>query len=152
MKVARVCLFIFLFNSPKLLAGNFVGNGGDSEVEEFYHIIRTVVNDIRKCSFVGKRETSLVDEIEKVIIDSKIYSHDGPLVILDRQVDAINYPETNTIVFDRSRWKDLPYGKKIKLTIHEFLWLAGYNETNYYYTHQVIRWRNKCQFNPIPFY
>lgn len=152
MKLASLFFFTFLIGQNVFaIGGDHAGNGGDAVVQEFISFGRETVK------LLPYLETKIISEdqkaaLKKAILNAKIESQER-LFLGSKPVDAINYPSEMRIEVSRSRWQvsraDV-YNAHWALALHEYLWLAGINDTNYVVSNPLftdllsalVRWRS----------
>ncbi len=121
-------LFAILFG-PSVWAGNTVANGGDVVASQFGKIAHVTITKAITGRF-PKKNRQIITDLKAAVLATRI-STEEVLHLDSYEVDAINYPEENRIVVSRSRWKELRRSEKELLVIHEYLWLAGYDDSSY---------------------
>lgn len=116
------------------------GGGGDPVAADFAKVAQDAINamsTLRPVYVVG----SHIDEsrLQEKFAIASIKSVKGPLVLDGKTVIAINYPDKNEIVIDRSKWPSLGGDDKVQLAIHEFLGLTfpEISDANYQYSREL---------------
>lgn len=113
-------------------AGNSVGNAGDIAAMEFSWVARLAVKRLKEAALTSEqiRQVAAIEaKLEVVTIVSL------PKLVLDgKEVDAINYPEENLIELSQKRWslfKGATAMSRVGFALHEFLWVAGFNDKQF---------------------
>ncbi len=78
----------------------------------------------------------IIRKLQEVLPKTQIRSEEN-LKLNGEEVDAINIPAENLIVVNRNTWPDLRKKEKIQLVLHEFLWIAGYDDSSYQYSAEI---------------
>jgi hypothetical protein len=77
-----------------------------------------------------KRLRPIVDKLKEVVMTTRVQSEEN-LQLDSREVNAINIPAKNLIIVNRTRWPRLKSDEKVQLVLHEYLWIAGYDDSSY---------------------
>lgn len=150
MKNLIVAAALMLTGASPALAGFDSGNAGDALSAEFIYTGRDVLQRLELAAAAGKpiydtkklravMETTEVVSKEKVELDGK-------------ERDAVNYPSRKLIEISRPRWKE--YRKtsethaRLKIVLHEYLWMTGTDDTNYVKSEPIIRALNVPNYSP----
>lgn len=112
--------------------------GGDSAIMEFKHLAKEVsyiLNDGHYSNDFGLEITTL-----KSIVNLSYVECSSNLVLDGVAKDAINFPyETpQKILLDCKKWNTLSTAQKYRLAIHEYLPLAGINDTTYAFSEKIF--------------
>lgn len=141
MKSITLFLLIILsVFSTTAIAGDGVGNGGDSIASEFILTAKDALRILKGKSEVKKYLD--VDKFEIAILNTKISSTDDSLILNDIEVDAINYPEQKRIKINRSRWLDLRSSSRtvsrFNLVMHEYLGIMKIEDNQYSLSQLIV--------------
>lgn len=142
-------LFLCTFLSSTLVVavGNENGHGGDFRSSAFVSTAYDILTDLRERPIQGLDEAKLA----AAIFNTKVHSTESVLTDLKSgaKVDAINRPEKNEILLNRSAWDSTPQGfEKRRLVLHEYLNIAGYDDRNYQLSSLIDR-AKVCQRHPV---
>jgi hypothetical protein len=107
-------------------AGNELGNGGDSYAQEFVAIGRDFLDRLRAAPDPAIPLQRLSDAVENTSVITK-----DKLELRGAEVDAINYPGSKRIELNRARWKETGEKEKSSLALHEYLGIAGIDDSRY---------------------
>lgn len=121
-----VFCFAAIWVGQGAFAGNELGNGGDSVAQEFVAIGRKVADRIRV-----ETDPSIPADAFLAAVESTAVSTHGHLELRGVEVDAINYPESKRIEVNRARWREYGIREKASLVFHEYLGIAGVDDSNY---------------------
>lgn len=126
--------FTLLFSyNPQLRAQNLVGNGGDVIASEFNSIARTALYFLKTLA-LSPDDQKLVEAVEVKVDTVLLESVPNPLILNNREVDAVNIPTENKILISRSRWEQIRLrtpSERTQIVLHEFIWIANYDDGNY---------------------
>lgn len=117
---------VWLFSVASSFAGNELGNGGDGLAQEFVAIGRGVAERLRAESNPAVSADTFLKIVESTSVSTK-----SRLELNGSEVDAINYPSSGRIELNRSRWKEYGAREKASLVFHEYLGIAGIDDSNY---------------------
>lgn len=149
MKILTLALMIFVANFPA--HGGFdSGNAGDAFSAEFLFSGRDVLQRLEILSSQGKgliETKSLRAAMEATVVVSE------DRVFLDgHERDAVNYPSKKLIKINRTRWKELRQPQetkaRLRLALHEFLWVSGVDDTNFNKSNPIIEALNVAPYSP----
>jgi hypothetical protein len=153
--------FIFCFNGNVVSATPEVppvgdigwdnGNAGDSVAAEFILSGRDV---LQRIEFVNQASGVVFDteNLRAAVKATEVVSEDN-LKLDGHERDAVNYyPKKRLIKVNRQRWKDLrrPQETKtrLRLVLHEYLWISGIDDTNYVQSEYLIELLNVKNYSP----
>jgi hypothetical protein len=138
-------------------AGWDMGNAGDNVAAEFRLSARVIVQRLELVeSSVGSLFPTQIELTKlKAVISSgvtEVNSKDH-IVKNGEEVDAWNYwPARLAIDVNRSRWEDLrkPLHTKerLRLVLHEFLWVSGVDDTGFRYSERLIELVDVNDYSP----
>jgi len=123
--------------------------GGDSAIMEFKHLAKEVsyvLNDNLYSNNFGLEISTWKDIINLSYVEcASNLSLDGVAK------DAINYPyETpQKVLLDCKKWNTLSTAQKYRLSIHEYLPLAGINDSSYAYSEIIFNFYSKNKYTSI---
>jgi hypothetical protein len=131
-------------------AGFDSGNAGDALSAEFIYTGRDVLQRLELSASAGKpiidtKKLRVAMETTEVISKDKV-------VLRGEERDAVNYPSRKLIEISRPRWKE--YRKtsethaRLKVVLHEYLWMTGVDDTNYVQSEPIIRALNVPNYSP----
>jgi hypothetical protein len=80
----------------------------------------------------------IVHKLKEVLPKTQIRSEEN-LKLNGEEVDAVNIPAESLIIVNRNTWPDLRKKERIQLVLHEFLWIAGYDDSSYQYSAEIQR-------------
>jgi hypothetical protein len=132
---AILAIVLSLYISTALATGQDRGNPGDANVMEFVNSGTRAINFLKRnpnvAVSVAINPDLLLTAMRKVRVEIKT-----ELFLDGIEVDAINYPNQGLIQLSLSRWvatSNSPdaFLKKQNLALHEYLWVLGYDDTNY---------------------
>ncbi len=122
-----ICFFLFLF-SFTTFAGGCGGHGGDSYSLEFYRIGKYLAQEFTSWRPEDFSKLSIKfnpKQFEFAVENTRIVSTANPLILLDREVDAINRSSegSNIIELNRIRWDSQKQNRLLRMGIvlHEYL-------------------------------
>lgn len=142
----KLLLSIFLLLPTCVYAGNEGGHGGDTYSQEFSSIgleLAKTFKDINitrmgeyKFSYASfKKAVQNVnlssDEKDKVYIEKRLVDTNGHVTIVKEEKDAINYPDQNRILINRTRWREAVLAQKIQLVMHEYFGILNVERDNF---------------------
>ena len=120
-----------------------VGNGGDALAAEFVANADEVLQ--LATTLVQTSNTSMpagfdLEAFSQKIKTAKVYTQDRTFSN-GFEVDALNFPDENRIVVNRTRWRTLYFDLKVSrmLVIHEYLGLAKAEDSSYQISSFMIR-------------
>lgn len=122
-----VLLVLGLVAGLSALAGNEIGNGGDSYSLEFAAIGRKMVDKIRANPDPAIGD---VEAFARAVNEAQVVTRDK-VELGDREVDAANFPSLKRIELNRARWREYSAEEKSALVIHEYLGIAGVDDSSY---------------------
>ena len=121
----------------KSYAGHSVENGGDLIAKDFYDIGQTIICSLQK-SYYSRTNPKLLTQLQNTMKTGKISSQDF-LFLNGKSVEAINRPQTLEITINRTNWLRLTdIRQKFLLVLHEYLWLSGLDDTNFFMSSKMI--------------
>lgn len=138
MKSFAFAFCIVIWNGASA-GGGEVGNGGDAVVQEFQFLGKETVKlipHLRTTALTYNEVKQLKGAIEGATVESK-----EQLFLNGIEVDAINYPSQKKIEISRSRWREPGNANRERrwaLAVHEYLWLAGVDDTSYKVSSQLF--------------
>ena len=130
--LASILVLISVLSQPASakMEGNEGGHGGDPYSLEFSTLAASLVDELREYEAVnsalfnkhGFSARQLGSAVERV----RVVSAEGEgLWLKGREMDAINFPERNEILVNRSRWRESDLQARVKLVFHEYLGILG---------------------------
>jgi hypothetical protein len=117
---------LMVLSTASAFAGNELGNGGDSFAQEFVAIGRKLAELLENNPDPAFSAGIFQESVKRAAVSSK-----DKLELRGAEVDAINYPESGRIEINRSRWKEYGLREKTSLVFHEYLGVAGVDDSNY---------------------
>ena len=129
-------------------------HGGNSTASEFISVTMTLMNDIL---FMERDDNIIVTDLYSTLAnnveETRVISEDK-LVIRGMEFEAINYiakDGTKWIKISDKKWKGLSMESKERLILHEYLSLAGLEETGKYFIstrlyEDIRKYRAKLQY------
>lgn len=115
-----------VFTAASAFAGNELGNGGDSFAQEFVAIGQKIAERLKNDPDPQVSSITFLEAVENAAVSTK-----AKLELRGVEVDAINYPESKRVEINRSRWKEYGIREKTSLVFHEYLGIAGIDDSNY---------------------
>lgn len=113
--------------------GTIDGGGGDSISMDVTRWADDLVLSFNKFTADCKGQLDLnLSDFEAAVDTVEIQTTSEPLILHDKRVEAINYPDKKLIVLNRDDWLASPL--KIELIIHEFRGILNLDDTNYKYS------------------
>jgi len=137
------------FSTPAY-AGWEVGNAGDSYSAEFLYSARDVLQRLEILAMSGMpvMPTTKLREVMQttvVVSEERVFLNG-----LERE--AVNFPDKKLIKISRTRWKELRRSEetkaRLKLALHEFLWMSGVDDTNFQKSEPIIEILNVPNYSP----
>jgi hypothetical protein len=116
--------------APVSQAQHSTGNGGDAYVAEFTRIARKIQLSMVSTQ-AGKKFGVDADAFLTKINTAGISSTDDLLYLNGVIKDVKNFPDTQTIVISRPRWKTVLEDQKDQIVTHELLGLMGFPDQKY---------------------
>lgn len=117
---------LMVLSTGSSFAGNELGNGGDSFAQEFVAIGQKIAERLKNDPDPEVSALTFLEAVEEASVSSK-----DRLELRGAEVDAINYPESKRVEINRSRWKEYGIREKTSLVFHEYLGIAGVDDSNY---------------------
>ncbi len=125
-------LFIFSFNNFSQ-AGNEGAYGGDTYALEFISLggkIAKALNNA-EASLLSKWGLS-TSKFKEAVNSVRVVSAEGSEVVLNgAEVDAINYPDRNEILMNRTRWREGNLKSRLKIVLHEYFGILNIERNSY---------------------
>lgn len=127
------------------------GNAGDAYASEFILSGRDLVQRIE---LLTDRGAPIYDttNLRAAVQTTEVVSEEH--VSLDGyERDAVNfYPNKRLIKLNRTRWRDLRKSTetkiRLRLVLHEYLWISGVDDTNYTHSDPLIEQLNISNYSP----
>ncbi|MBC7430241.1 MAG: hypothetical protein H7336_16625 [Bacteriovorax sp.] len=123
------------------------GHGGDIAVSIFVGIAYKTAACLAESPESLKDYPLLLEDFNLAIARTSIYSVEKT-VLNGNEVDAINYPtvEAPRILINRNRWLDdrLSTDMRALLVFHEYLSIAGYDDSSYKISYAYINKNKAC--------
>ncbi len=134
MRLLIISLISILFSHPAF-SGGTVGNGGDIYAIEFVSMAKTVLKELQAV------DTDLIDleYFDKTIRTTTIESTDQKLYLNAVLIDAINYPESYKIVFNRDSWILANERTRMIFVLHEYLGIMRRDDSMYRVSTQALQ-------------
>lgn len=129
MKKTVLLIFTLILFGTTAWAGNTVANGGDVVAADFAQRARKLINGYKEKRF-QEEYRPIIANLKRVLLTTKVRSEEN-LKLDSQEVNAINIPAENLIIVNRSTWDDLKSKEKYFLILHEYLWIAGYDDSSY---------------------
>lgn len=146
LKIALTLITFLVFTSNTFAkkVGWRESFGGNSSTIEFKQIASDVANVLIEKKY--KNNFGLdVSSLPNIIAASLVEC--GSNLILDNEAkDAINYPNLSPqkIILDCKKWADnLSYAQKLNLVVHEYLPLAGIDDSSNEYSLKIVNFYKK---------
>jgi hypothetical protein len=144
MKQKFLIVLLFILAGQNIWAGHSVGNGGDRVAAEFTLQARKAILHIPPNSkALAEISYNLREALGRTTVRSEPHVY-----VNNREVDAANYPKENLIIVNSSRWK--PRADHAVLGVHEYLWIAGYDDSTYELS-QILVGLSQIPFIPPAF-
>lgn len=143
-------LFSFAAAADARTLGWDNGNAGDTYTAEF---ILTARDLLPRMKLLPQSELSGIDmnRLSGAVLNAKVHSEEV-LRLNGYEVDAINYPDRQEILVSRSRWRNLrapqETANRLMLVLHEYLFLAGVDDTQFRVSGRLVPQMNVENFNP----
>lgn len=141
--IKRLVLFLAFTVASNSFAGvKVIGNGGDANAMEFVNSGIRMFNFLKRhpasAEALGITPETFLSKIRRIRVESEDH-----LYLNGVEVDAINYPEDGLIKISNTRWvaiSNLPDAiiQKQNLALHEYLWVLGFDDTNYRLSSTII--------------
>lgn len=123
------------------------GHGGDIAVSIFVGIAYKTAACLAESPEELKDYPLLLEDFNSAIERTSIYSVEKT-VLNGNEVDAINYPTVVAprILINRNRWLDerLSITMRALLVFHEYLSIAGYDDSSYRISYTFINKNKEC--------
>ena len=129
--IIAALVLIFTFSSASE-AGNSVGNAGDITAMEFSWTTALAIKRLRESALTAE-QTTQVDAIEAKLKVVRVTSL-PKLILKGVEVNAINYPSEDLIEISQEGWsvyKKSTAASRLGFSLHEFLGVAGYDDSGY---------------------
>jgi len=146
MKTTLVFVLFSVLLGSFAWAGNTVANGGDVVAADFAKVARKTIGTYSESTF-QREYRPIVRKLKEALVTTRIRSEEN-LKLDSVEVDAVNIPSENLIIANRSRWNDLRNREKSLLVLHEYLWIAGFDDSNYQLSLEI---QEQGTFYPIFF-
>jgi hypothetical protein len=152
MKTIFHCLACLILFSGPVFAENSSngqeGHGGDAAVGLFYGATETMLACLKAAPATWNVNLpQLTRDLDQAIADTTVSSVDQT-ILNGVEVDAINYPnaEKPRILLNRKRWlsKDFGLDARAMISLHEFLSIAGYDDSRYGISYRLIDRNQVC--------
>lgn len=131
-------LFLTIFLFPVLVnAGEARGNegahGGDSYAQEFVNIGLALAKTFRAIDPARTKAYNFTAVSFKTAVDTvQVTSEEHASVKLKNiERDAINYPDENRILLNRTRWREASLQQKLRLVMHEYFGILNVERDHY---------------------
>ncbi len=108
--------------------GTTVANGGDVVAANFGSVARKALYGYNESYFRGENRT-ILNKLKEVLMTTRVRSVEH-LQMDSHEVNSTHVLEQNLIVVNRSTWSDLHGETKIRIAIHEYLMIAGYDDND----------------------
>ncbi len=117
------------------------GNAGDAFSAEFILSGQDILQRLRLNGVAAALSIDL-GRVEHQL-RTTLVSSDEHVFLRGDEVDAVNfYPDEDKIIVNRTRWREIrrPMETKarLRLVLHEYLWVSGYPDTNFVLSDQLI--------------
>jgi hypothetical protein len=139
---ALLALAISFCVSSAFAVGQDRGNGGDSNALDFVNSGTRIFNFLKRhpasAAALGIDPEKLLPALRRVRVETT-----ENLYLNGVEVDAINYPDESLIKVSSTRWikiSDLADAtiQKQNIALHEYLWVLGFDDTNYKLSSAII--------------
>lgn len=130
-----LCLGYSSSADARIFEGTDQGNGGDAYAAEFVlaaNYLTRFVNEENSLSL------SLKAKYATAVREVQVESTDAALFLQGKPKDALNFPGTGRILFNRQRWIAMGKKEKIALVLHEYFGVMGEESASYAITAKVI--------------
>jgi hypothetical protein len=127
-------LFISLIPFSTFAGPRVIGGGGDVYALQFVAIADKIVAHFQNAPVEGIQIEDLKAAVDTVVVEST----DKILVLNKVPKDAINYPETKQIIFNRDRWNQIADEDKPALVLHEYLGILKIEDASYKYSKSIL--------------
>ncbi|CAN5576008.1 hypothetical protein BH10BDE1_BH10BDE1_32990 [soil metagenome] len=127
-----ILIALVLFLGSISFAGNSVGNAGDITAMEFSWTTALAIKRLRE-SVLTKEQSAQLNAIEEKLKIVRVTSL-PKLILKGIEVNAINYPKEDVIEVSQDGWalvKKSTAVSRLGFSLHEFLGVAGYDDTGY---------------------
>lgn len=135
------------FASPAARGAGQEGHGGDIAVSIFIGVAHRTAECLKESPLAEREYPSLLGDLVGAIARTSVYSVDKT-VLNGNEVDAINYPSVDRprILINRTRWLDdrLTNSMRALLVFHEYLSIAGYDDSSYKISYICIQEVKNC--------
>lgn len=111
-----------------------IGGGGDVHALQFIAIADKIVIHFQNSPMKEIQIERLKKAIETTIVESTYEN----LVLNGVPKDAINYPESKRIIFNRIRWNQIADEDKPALVLHEYLGILKIEGASYNFSKNVL--------------
>jgi hypothetical protein len=133
-KLFAALFFVFVAAQSNAMAGR-MSHGGDPLALEFTQAANSALAVLEASPATFPEIVGA--HLDTVIAKAKVLISDAPLTVEENGVTqesvAVNYPSTQTVVINRSRWEAIAtYDVKSAVALHEILGLKGIESTGVY--------------------
>jgi hypothetical protein len=141
--IFAVFMGVASFSASNAWGESRVGNGGDSMaalfVSEADNALQLISEALRSGAFTPPPSFSF-QRFEQRIKTATVYTQDKTF-LGNVEVDALNFPEENKIILNRSRWRTFSFDIKAKrfLVLHEYFGLANIRDGSYETSSFIVR-------------
>lgn len=127
MKNLCYLLLISLFPYFSFAGPRVIGGGGDIYALQFVAIANKIVTHFQNSPV----KEIQVEDLKKAVETTHVESTNEDLALSGFPKDAINYPETQRILFNRTRWNQIADEDKPALVLHEYLGILKIEDASY---------------------
>lgn len=139
------------FEVRPILTGWDNGNAGDAYASEF---ILTGRDILQRLELLVENNAPVFDttNLRAAIRTTEVASEEH-VYLNDLERDAVNYyPNKRLIKMNRSRWRELrrptETQARLRLVLHEYLWITGIDDTNYAQSEHLIELMKVNNYSP----
>jgi len=135
MKQKSLLLVLLLTCAVGYSEGGESSGGGDSIAAEFTNTAYSSLRLLKQNPLEGVEFLKIQEAIRTTVVRTK-----DKLVLGGKEVEAINYPKKGLIELSRSLWEKSRENlrSKVVLVFHEYLAMAGYDDSKYQLSHKLF--------------
>lgn len=134
-----LCIILVLMPAFSFAGPRVIGGGGDAYALQFVAVAQKLVDRFQEYPMEGIQVEDLKAAVESTVVEST----DQLLTLNGVPKDAINYPATQKIIFNRARWVAISEKEKEALVLHEYLGILEVENGDYKISKGILKDRKK---------